>query len=304
MMRKAVRVSWWIAALLAVGVFIASIPAYAITIRQVMAESTDPTGNAVTVVGYVLSVLVTMVDLILAGVLFWRRSDDRMALFISFIFLLTAVGDGGPLEFLADLYPSWMWAYSLNTALIAPLTVLFFGLFPSGRFVPSWYRWLIPIIIILGMIIVLGLSPSSLQDSTAADAVIWVALMGIGGYAQFYRYRYVSTPSEHQQTKWLLFGFALWALCILILLLITSRLALAEEGVNLAPYSSLWWLQLSAFTVFSIARLIAPVGLAIAILHSRLWDIDIIIRRTVQYSLVSAVLVAIYVGSITLIQGG
>jgi hypothetical protein len=39
-------------------------------------------------------------------------------------------------------------------------------------------------------------------------------------------------------------------------------------------------------------------------LYHRLWDIDIIIRRTVQYSIVSAVLAAVYFGSITLIQGG
>jgi hypothetical protein len=29
-------------------------------------------------------------------------------------------------------------------------------------------------------------------------------------YAQIYRYRHVSTPTERQQTKWVLFGFLLW----------------------------------------------------------------------------------------------
>ncbi|MEM9776952.1 MAG: hypothetical protein AAF902_20410, partial [Chloroflexota bacterium] len=45
-----------------------------------------------------------------------------------------------------------------------------------------------------------------------------------------------------------------------------------------------------------------PISLGIAILGHRLWDIDLIIRRTLQYSLVSGILAAVYFTTVALIQ--
>jgi predicted transcriptional regulator len=40
-----------------------------------------------------------------------------------------------------------------------------------------------------------------------------------------------------------------------------------------------------------------PIGIAIAVLRNRLWDIDIILRRTVTYAIVSGALAIIYFGA-------
>jgi hypothetical protein len=54
--------------------------------------------------------------------------------------------------------------------------------------------------------------------------------------------------------------------------------------------------------VLYIVMLTVPLGFTLAILRYRLWDIDIIIRRTLLYSVITAILVGIYFGSIVLTQ--
>jgi hypothetical protein len=60
----------------------------------------------------------------------------------------------------------------------------------------------------------------------------------------------------------------------------------------MAPLSNLWWIGL----------MILPISFTVAILRHRLWDIDIIIRRTLVFGLLTALLILIYFGSVVLLQ--
>lgn len=111
------------------------------------------------------------------------------------------------------------------------------------------------------------------------------------------RYRKVSTPVERQQTKWIIMGMFVFFLgFILFYLFFYGGLAI-KPGVPRLLASTGGWLLILLVTVSAL-----PVTMAIAILRYRLWDIDLVIRRTLQYSLLTGVLVLVYFGIVVLLQ--
>jgi hypothetical protein len=113
-----------------------------------------------------------------------------------------------------------------------------------------------------------------------------------------FRYRHVSTPAQRQQTKWVLYSLALQ---------FTLMISAGSAWVMVwdLPSGSLvpWWL-LAANLVFSASSTFLPVSLTIAVMRYRLFDIDVIIHRTLVYGTLTAALAAAYFGGIALAQAG
>jgi hypothetical protein len=289
------RAAWVVIATLALGLFVASIPAYVRTFGKAAwmgapVEAPAGVAFALDLLGVVASITAALVCLTLAGVLFWRRSNDWMVMFISSYLLVYGIVLAGPLERLEVFYPGWP---TLSVDLLQPLffttpTIALIIVFPDGRFVPRWTRWLILFTILL----------------TAAifffPLFYWWALVGgtaLGAmYGQIYRYRYVSTPTERQQTKWVLFSILLWWLLI-AMLSVPYGFAL-----NLPAGSPLPWWALVGNTGWWLTLTIVPLSLSIAVLRYRLYEIDLIINRTLVYGSLTAMLVALYFGGIVLLQ--
>jgi len=85
------------------------------------------------------------------AVIFWRRSDDRMALLVSLT--LVTFGTTGlntaPSDALVQTLPA-LWLLVGGVQFLGQACiVLFFCLFPSGRFVPRWTRWLALVFLVL-----------------------------------------------------------------------------------------------------------------------------------------------------------
>ncbi|MBO0782044.1 MAG: hypothetical protein J2P37_24760, partial [Ktedonobacteraceae bacterium] len=106
--------------------------------------------------------------------------------------------------------------------------------------------------------------------------------------AQVYRYRRISTFRERQQTKWVVFGFVLAILCFILSRLLVFVLPPAVLNSQVAG-------NLLGGGSVALALLLIPIFLGIAILRDRLFDIDLIINRTLVYGLLTSMLVMLYV---------
>ena len=293
-----VRATWVGIATLAIGVFVASIPGYVSGILQLgqanwMGAPVEAPAALVLILdllGVLASITTALVCLVLALVLFWRRSDDWMVVFISSYLILYGTVFAGPLEWAEGFYRWWP---KLAVAVVQPLllttpTIALVALFPDGRLVPRWTRWLI--------VLSIPLVVSILYLPLLAWGVFLSLLVSGAIYAQVYRYRHVFTPPQRQQTKWVLFGLLLWWLLILMLGIPYSL------GSSLPSGGPLPWWTLAGSAGWWLTLAIVPLSLSVAILRYRLYDIDVVINRTLVYGSLTVMLGLVYLGSVASLQ--
>ena len=249
------------------------------------------------------TVFFAVVCVAMGVLIFWQRSHELMA-FSSSLWLVTfgltlfeeevrATGAAYPWLQPAALIVAW-----LGGVVLLPL---FFCIFPNGRFAPRWSKWgwLITCVLFVSLGAASELLPIFDAIYKAYGGYLWFTMLLGGITIQFYRYRYLSTANERQQTKWVVFAFLVTVAVLVIMFFINPlfldfRVAETEKAVR----------NILGNAISTFAFLMIPLGIGISILRHRLYDIDVIIRRTMQYSIVSAVLAAVYFGSITVIQGG
>jgi hypothetical protein len=178
----------------------------------------------------------------------------------------------------------------VNAVLVAvgvSVTSIWLFIFPNGHFAPRWSRYVVVIGSIAGLA---GAIYDIFQGQTGIPILsTLMVLMTLGAIMQVVRYSSVSTYSERQQTKWVLLGVAAMMLSILYWFF-------AEELLGTEVLSGINAILVAA------AILLFPITLAISILRYRLWDIDVVIQRTLVYGLLTAVLAGVYFGSIVLMQ--
>ncbi len=239
-------------------------------------------------------ILSTLVFLAIAALIMWRRSTDRMALFCSYMLLLT--GGGTYTDQLQQglrlLSPLWYWPVQTLTFVGLMSLLTFFLIFPRGQFTPRWTRWgLVPIVLAEGHYVFFT-DPLNASQSGPFDILSLAALM-VGLVAlQVYRYRYVLTYREREQAKWVIFGFAL-ALGGVVVSTIGAHVLLPVAVAQSTVVN-----VLLIGTISNITLLFIPVSIAIAVLRTRLYDIDIIINKALVYGALTGSLGALYAGMI------
>ncbi|MGH3347288.1 MAG: hypothetical protein ACRDO4_09920 [Nocardioides sp.] len=212
------------------------------------------------------------------------------------------VRDGLPLGEGAAWLQTWLYVPSLGV-----VTTLLPLLFPTGRLLSR--RWVpalvFALIASLGILLSDALTPGVMSQTNvvnpvgiAPDAHRWLSTAsGLGlvaaalvGFAALVARWRSARHAERQQLKW----FAYFAL--LIPLFVVANAAVNLLGVD-EPYRTT--ISLVAGTG---AFLGLPVGVAVSILRFQLYDVDLVIKRTVVYAALTATLVTAYLASVLLLR--
>ena len=303
------RVAWLGVVVLIVGVFITSLPVFLAQLEVTCAPATcsfwqltPAAAQALQRLGfsagayaiYTLSLVIVfgVIWLVSALVLFWRKSDDWMVLLFALLFVL--LGTAEVSEVVEASRSAWQVPAVVLNEVVYGLLFLVFCLFPNGRFVPRWMRWLLvaylPYAVLHGSLffthslVQLGRYPVLFSLLFFLFFVCIVA-------AQVYRYQRISTPLQRQQTKWVV--FATTVTILMGLLLIGPALLLP----SLSPSYIL--LAETASTLFAP---VIPISVGMAILRYRLWEIDTIINKTLVYGTLTVMLAVIYAGLVIGLQ--
>jgi hypothetical protein len=230
------------------------------------------------------------------ALIFWRRSDDRMALLVS-VFLVSfgpVAVDPTAAYTLISSQPAWWLPVRIVDIVGSVSPALFFFLFPSGRFVPHWTRWLAVALIVND--VPDFLFPQLYSRLPSLETVSY--LVFLGGvvslvWSQIYRFRRVSSPAQRQQSKWVVFGLTLG-----IAGTFPSQLPVDLSLVGGDTPLTLLLLKMG----FALSFMLLPLSIGVAVLRSHLFDIDVLINRTLVYGSLTATLVALYFVGIVVLQ--
>lgn len=306
------RSVWFITALLAAALLLASIPNYVGLVGLVTEQerstanllggpllfSPSPDFEYVADVAYsALSFSAALLSLVLAGLIFRRGSDRVMPLVVSLTLLLYGILMAGPLEMLIGQKLAAESLALFGQMLLWAFMLFVLYIFPDGRFVPRWTRWASPLLIPWALGLAWWQLVHPLDPSTALPFMALYTLPSLTApAAQLYRYRRVASLTERQQTKWVIFGFTTWIVAGTGLTAILIFLAMQFFQGGGVP--SFW----SSFFVFAgrmvwpLSLAVVPICLAVAVLRYRLFEIDVILQRTLVYGTLTAVVIAVYVG--------
>jgi len=302
------RLIWMLAALFVVGVLVASYSDFAHMLYRPCADETDMSGcnylqireeqlpalarYGFSLQGYghyalICDVLTTLAYLGTGLLIFLRKTTERISLFVSLLLVVFGAFGMSEVHLVKDYPVAIMSIILLIVVLKWPALGIFFCTFPDGRFVPR-RSWILTFLFVIQIGFFMLPPPYNIDHwPPLLSNLELIVVYGSVASTQIYRYFKVALSQQRQQIKWVAFGFGI----SFVSLTIIKSLPLFFEGLNY-PDS---FFQLLGPAMLALFYLPIPIGIGIALLRYRLWDIDIVINRTLVYAALSASILGLYV---------
>jgi hypothetical protein len=301
--------TWWLA-----WGLLALVLVLALATLVVDALTTDPSETGESDVGTVTLVLSFLAFAVVGALVASRQPRNA----VGWLFLATPVfafggafaeeyafraiiaSPGEPAGIVAAWFYGWMWFPALGSIMLVPL------LFPDGKPPGPRWRWLLWVSVTLLALTTIGaaVSPGEIDSSWPGTHEKPLTIDGLEGFLDaaqdpgglafvilllcllasvVVRFRR-SRGDERQQMKWMLVAVALLIAQIFVEEALGDRTPDAVSGL-----------------VFAMAVASIPVAAGVAMLKYRLYDVDVVIRKTLVYGSLTVLLALAYAG---LVLGG
>jgi hypothetical protein len=206
-------------------------------------------------------------------------------------------GDDDALVTFADWISGWVWMVGIGPAATFLLLLFPSGHLPSPRLRPvAWVAAGALCLMLPGLALTesptgdpgpdnpLGVPGAEVAAGIGALLLVVAAVASIASLAVRFRR---ARPDERRQLKWLTYAAGIVGVSLLVLLVAEATVGTSDEFSN---------------TLVSVSVAALPVSMGIAILRHGLFDIDVVIQRTLVYGVLTATLAAAYLGTVLLLQ--
>ena len=272
---------WLMAVLYTLTVFVISIPAVfwmrasdsetsVLNLTEVLFASVDIGIDIFITVGFVIT----------AVYLFTRRSDDWFVIFTSIFLILFSSVISNTIN-LASSLPGYELLAGGLIALGNIATVLFCMLFPDGKLAPRWLKFVIPVLVVSVMGMYIFPSAPFYWQNIGEPAFLGILLFWyVFGVVIFsYRYARQSGVLQKQQMRWVMIGLLGPLLWFILFNVIQVFFGESTSG----PYLNFSIYEYIAKFMGIFMFLVLPFSITISIARSKLFDIDLLINRSLVY---------------------
>ena len=306
----AARVGFGLLSAAALGLFARGLPPfYAATVAQVDESTAALFGRAGLEISHWAAIRVGMVALVAVAytaagaVLVSRRPRDLLARIVGFALIGQGANAFPPLK---HLFLEARWAGPARAVVACVLLTLPLAcyLFPDGRL---HRRWMAPLLGLWGLWLALSAlgaaGPADLftlyWDRRVAYLVPVLLMLASGLYAQVDRYRRTATPAQRTQTKWLIYGVSVGVVVGQGASLFEALFARLDPAPTTAVV-----VGVGVQLVTVLAQLAVPLSVVLSMLRYRLYDIEIVINRSLLYGALSLGLAGVFAGVVFALQAG
>lgn len=295
------RIFWFLIMAITWGGLVLSLPGYYLWyIEQPIRQHFTSQQIILVLISGVMSFLGVIVSLGLGTFVFLRKPGDRGAVFVSYYLLIYGFIMSGSLEMVQYwlFHDSGGFSARAQAVIFTPMSLLLLLVFPNGKITPTWLRWLVPPNILISLLLI-ALPLRDINSISSWRSQVIYSIIGISFLlamvGQVYRYFWKSSSVERQQTKIFLYGTVLQFVFLGISSVTYLQMPEDLQG-KLLPE------QLLNNLAWVLALIVIPIALTLAVIRSHLWDIDIVIRRTLVYGFLTGTLAILYFCSVVLMQ--